>query len=102
MAKVDPRVAPEMNKNGHRHAVMAAYPNELTTDIPEHAFLGEYYNERARGLGATMDEPTGSSAEENILCLADDRYNGEDITILQLQFHIKHFQRFLMLDLLYY
>ena len=39
------------------------------------------YNERARGLGATPAVPLGSSAEENLLCLAGDRYRGEDITV---------------------
>ena len=28
-----------MARAGFRHAVMAAYPTELTTDLPEHAFL---------------------------------------------------------------
>jgi len=81
MANVDPRVAPEMNSNGFRHAVMATYPKELTTNIPEHAHLGEWWDERARGLGATLHIPVGSSAEENALCHPDDRYLGEDITI---------------------
>jgi len=81
MAKVDPRVAQSMNARGFRHAVMAAYPSELTTHIPEHAWLGAYWNERARGLGATVALPVGSSAEENALCHANDRYRSEDITI---------------------
>merc|ERR1712013_728262 len=61
--------------------VMAAYPSELTTHIPEHAWLGAYWNERARGLGATVAIPVGSSAEENALCYSNDRYRVEDITI---------------------
>ena len=80
MSKVDSRVAQSMNDNNFRHAVMAAYPSELTTDIPEHAWLGSEWNERARGLGATVSVPVGSSAEENVLCYPDDRYRGEDIT----------------------
>ena len=57
-----------------RHAVMAAYPQEVTTDIPEHSFLDpSFWDERARGLGATTSVPVGSSAEENLLCLPDDR-----------------------------
>ena len=50
---VDPRVLASMNSHGFRHAVMAAYPLELTTDIPEHAWLSpaSYWDERARGLG---------------------------------------------------
>ena len=66
-----------MTNNGFRHAVMGAYPDEVTTDIPEHAFLASDANtdwdERARGLGATMANPVGSSAEENVLCHTDDR-----------------------------
>ena len=73
MDYVDPMVAPKMTSNGFRHAVMAPYPTELTTDIPEHAWLGDSWNERARGLGATMSLPVGSSAEENILCHNNDR-----------------------------
>ena len=60
---------------------MGAYPSELTTDIPEHSWLGSEYDERARGLGATLSNPVGSSAEENALCHLDDRYSGQDITI---------------------
>jgi len=81
MANVDPRVAQSMNARGFRHAVMGAYPSELTTHIPEHAWLGAYWNERARGLGATVATPVGSSAEENALCHSNDRYRVEDITI---------------------
>jgi len=81
MAYVDPRVAQSMTARGFRHAVMAAYPAELSTHIPEHAWLGSYYNERARGLGATVALPVGSSAEENALCHSNDRYRAEDITI---------------------
>jgi len=81
MANVDPRVAQSMNARGFRHAVMAAYPAEVTTHIPEHAWLGAYWNERARGLGATVQVPVGSSAEENALCHSNDRYRVEDITI---------------------
>lgn len=82
MAYVDPRVARSMNARGFRHAVMGNYPSELTTHIPEHAFLDPgYWNERARGLGATVAVPVGSSAEENAMCYSNDRYRGEDITI---------------------
>jgi len=81
-AMVDPRVMAAMTRNGFRHAVMATYPTERTTNIPEHNFLEPvYWNERARGLGATLGVPVGSSAEENVLCLPSDRYKGEDITV---------------------
>jgi len=83
LANVDSKIVQKMNENGFRHAVMAAYPKELTTDIPEHSFLtpADYWNERARGLGGTIDHPLGSNAEENALCHSNDRYLGEDITI---------------------
>ena len=53
MDSVDQRVSQSMNDKNFRHAVMAAYPLELTTDIPEHAWLSpaSYWDERARGLG---------------------------------------------------
>ena len=31
--------------------------------------------------GATVSNPVGSSAEENVMCHANDRYKGEDITV---------------------
>ena len=33
----------------------------------------DYWDERARGLGATTFIPVGSSAEENAMCHDDDR-----------------------------
>jgi len=81
-AYTDPRVTAMMTSKGFRHALMARYPSELTTHLPEHSFLDPgFWNERARGLGATLSVPLGSSAEENVLCDANDRYRGEDITI---------------------
>ena len=54
MESVDPQVSQSMNDYNFRHAVMAAYPAELTTNIPEHAFLdSDFWDERARGLGNT-------------------------------------------------
>lgn len=81
MQNVDEDVAQEMNRHKFRHAVMAAYPLEKTTDLPEHSDLGIAFDERARGLGATQYIPLGSSAVENAMCHRDDRYLGEDITI---------------------
>jgi len=81
MQKVDPRVPQMMNRYKFRHAVMAAYPREVTTTLPEYRHLGAFYNERARGLGATTHLPLGSSAVENAMCYSNDRYKGEDITI---------------------
>lgn len=59
--------------------------SEVTTDIPEHAFLKDDPNtdwdQRARGLGGTLWVPTTSGAEENLLCYSTDRYFDENILI---------------------
>lgn len=68
---------------GAKVAVMAV--DEVTTDIPEHAFLKADtvtdWNTRARGLGGDREDPTTSCAEENVLCLEGDRYASEDILV---------------------
>jgi len=68
-------------KNKVRFAVMA--PTEMTTDIPEHSTLTpkEYWDKRARGLGATRQRPAVSCGEENLINLKGDRYRGENILI---------------------
>ena len=59
--------------------------DEVTTDIPEHAFLANDQNTnwdtRARGLGGTVNVPITTCAEENVLCYAVDKYFNEDIFI---------------------
>ncbi len=64
-----------------RVAVMS--PDEKTTDVPEHRTLTpkEYWDRRARGLGATAARLACSCAEENLLGLAGDRYRGESILV---------------------
>ncbi|CAN5322311.1 hypothetical protein BH09BAC4_BH09BAC4_27320 [soil metagenome] len=79
-----PAVVAKMIQNKIRVAIMAE--SEVTTDIPEHsdlytAFPGTDWNTRARGLGATLQRPACSCAEENLLCYPSDRYLGEDILI---------------------
>jgi len=68
-------------RNKVRLAVMA--PDEQTTDVPEHSDLKpkEYWDRRARGLGATRHRPAVSVGEENLLGLPGDRYPGESILI---------------------
>ena len=75
--------------------IMAEYPIEKTTDVPEHSFLKVSYHmhlqsqfyaayimqfqddpdtdwdERARGLGGTLHIPVSSGAEENVMCYDD-------------------------------
>ncbi len=71
---------------GARVTVMAR--TEVTTDVPEHAFLASdtetNWNTRARGLGGTVSVPTTSCAEENVLCEPGDRYRGENILVHEL------------------
>jgi alpha-glucosidase len=64
-----------------RFAVMA--PTEMTTDVPEHSDLTpkDYWDRRARGLGATRARPAVSCGEENLLNLRGDRYPRENILI---------------------
>ena len=70
-----------MTANNVRCAVMAI--TELTTDIPEHSDLTpkEFWDRRARGLGATPERPAVSGAEENLLCAPGDPYSTENILI---------------------
>jgi len=76
-------------KSKVRVAVMA--PTELTTDIPEHSDLKprEYWDKRARGLGATRQRPAVSCGEENLLNLKGDRYRNEHILVHEFA-HVIH------------
>jgi hypothetical protein len=64
-----------------RVVVMAA--TERTTDVPEHSDLmpKDYWDRRARGLGATRRRPAVSCGEENLLGFKGDPYVGENIFI---------------------
>lgn len=68
-------------RNHVRVVVMA--PAEKTTDVPEHASLQpkEFWDDRARGVGATPPRPVSSCGEENLLNLPGDRYARENILI---------------------
>ena len=76
-----PDVRKALVKNNVRFAVMA--PTEMTTDIPEHSDLKpkDYWDKRARGLGATPHRPAVSCGEENLLNLKGDRYHNENILV---------------------
>jgi alpha-glucosidase len=73
-------------KNRVRFAVMA--PTEMTTDIPEHSDLTpkDYWDKRARGLGATRARPAVSCGEENLLNLRGDRYPRENILVHEFSY----------------
>ena len=58
--------------------------NDQTTDLPEYVGLrtkADFWNKRARGLGATSAAPASSVGEENLLGLVTDRYRGESIMV---------------------
>lgn len=68
-------------KNKVRFTVMAW--DERTTDVPEHSDLEppEFWDRRARGLGATKARPSVSCGEENLLGYPGDPYRAENILI---------------------
>ncbi|WP_052573264.1 hypothetical protein [Haloferula sp. BvORR071] len=70
-----------MAKNKVRLTVMAT--SERTCDAPEHSDLTpkEYWNRRARGLGATTARPSVSCGEENLLNCPGDPYSTENIMV---------------------
>jgi hypothetical protein len=76
-----PDILTAMAKNHIRLAVTAA--GERTCDMPEYADLKpkEYWNVRARGLGASLSNPAVSCGEENLLHSPGDPYSTENILV---------------------
>lgn len=64
-----------------RFGVLAT--TEFTTQMPEYRYLQPalFWDKRARGLGATPEQPLVSCGEENLLNLEGDPYQGENILI---------------------
>ena len=84
MTSKRPDILKSMIERKTRLAIMAK--TEVTTDIPEHrdlntAFPQTDWNQRCRGVGATVVRPACSATEENLLQLDEDRYRGESILI---------------------
>jgi hypothetical protein len=84
MLELRPDITRQLRAFNVRVGIMAA--DETTTVMPEHADLNTAFpdtnwDERARGLGATVERPLSSAAEENLLALANDRYRGENILV---------------------
>lgn len=75
--------------NKIRFAIMA--PDEFTTQVPEHSQLKpkNYWDKRARGLGATRTAPAVSCGEENLLGYSGDPYAAENILIHEFA-HVIH------------
>lgn len=63
--------------------VVVMSKDQQTTDIPEHSDLTpkSYWDERARGLGATHGRPATSVGEENLLMYKVNRYPNQSILI---------------------
>lgn len=76
-----PEIRRAMVENRVRLVVMA--PDEFTTDVPEHSDLTpkDYWDRRARGLGASPQRPVVSCGEENLLGYKGDPYRTENILI---------------------
>lgn len=81
MLEKRPDILKMLAKNKVRFTVMAV--TEMTTDVPEHSDLTpkNYWDRRARGLGATRSRPSVSCGEENLLNLRGDPYSTENILI---------------------
>jgi hypothetical protein len=76
-----PDVRAAMVKNKVRFAVMAY--DERTTDLPEQRDMRpkDFWDVRARGLGASRAKPMVSCGEENLLNYPGDPYANENILI---------------------
>lgn len=76
-----PDIKRAMALGGSRMVVMAH--SELTTQVPEHAWLTpkDFWDRRARGLGGSETDPICSCGEENLLSFPGDPYSTENITI---------------------
>lgn len=76
-----PDIVAQLAENKVRLGVMAI--DERTCDLPEHADLSprDYWNRRARGLGASRRRPCVSCGEENLLHHAGDPYATESIMV---------------------
>ncbi|MEM7043432.1 MAG: hypothetical protein AAF543_11540 [Pseudomonadota bacterium] len=66
-------------------------PTEMTTDVPKHSDLtpAAYWDQRARGLGATDQRPAVSAGEENLLEYSGDPYREENILVHEFA-HVIH------------
>ncbi len=80
-----------------RLSIMAV--TEFTTDIPEHSDLepADYWDRRARGLGATGARPAMSVGEENLLNIPGDPYDAESILVHEFA-HVIHLQGMARID----
>lgn len=97
MTTKNPGMIEKLVKNQVRVAIMAS--TEMTTNIPEHSDLTpkDYWDKRARGVGATHARPATSGAEENLLNQPGDRYKGENIFLHEFA-HTLHLMAIVDMD----
>jgi len=81
MANMDSAIPDIMDRSGFRQIVMGSYPSEIVPDLPELSFLDPAIWGTRRGSGATVQIPVGTNAEEDALCLDNDIYKDQDITV---------------------
>jgi hypothetical protein len=75
-----PYVRDEFLELGVYFAIIGRF--EQQTTLPEYAHLDSaYWDNRARGLGASGNDRVSSVGEENLLCHSMDRYRGESIAV---------------------
>jgi hypothetical protein len=75
-----PEVREELVKLDAYFAIMGEH--QFQTTLPEYSHMdSDYWDQRARGLGGSRWDPVTSGAEENLLCLHNDRYYGESIAV---------------------
>lgn len=94
MLRPIPRVRKELLRQGIKVAIIAE--SEVTLDVPENRYLGTEFpdhrwNERTRGVGPNAITLTVSAAEENLLRLPKDRYQGESIFMHEFSHAIMDF-----------
>ncbi|MBI9016981.1 MAG: hypothetical protein JEZ07_06955 [Phycisphaerae bacterium] len=87
-----PEILQEIGDRKVHLAIMGV--NEFTSDIPEHSNFFKpkdknFWDRRARGLGATDRSKTFSCGEENLLCYKGDPYWQENILIHEFA-HVIH------------
>lgn len=89
MTRHRPELLAVIARNRVRLAVMAH--DEFTTAIPEHRDLkpADYWDWRARGLGATEARPAVSCGEENLLGFPGDPYWSESVLVHEFG-HVLH------------
>ncbi len=91
-------VRAELIRRKARFAIIGK--DEGTADIPEYGYRDasqadiDYINQRARGLGGLV----ASCGEENILCLAGDRYPRESICVHEFSHTITTYGAYTALD----